>query len=317
MRLVLLLFLAVLLAGCTALPTTSSWSEPATVGHLGAADLTESSGFAPSHRAADLLWSHNDSGGEPVIYALGQDGTTRGRVRIAGAINHDWEDIASFVLDGQPYLLIADTGDNGAVRTDCRFYVIAEPDPATLAPGRELTVPIAWEIPVRYADRPRDCESVSVDAAEKAVYLLSKREHPVGLYRLPLRPAETGAAPAAAFLTKVEKIPQPTGPRLLVEGPPGRMAGMPVGMDFAADGSAAVVLTYMDVLLFPRQPGESWAEALTRPPQPLKAVSLPQAESVCFSADAREIYVTTEGKRAPVKRYRLAPTLPHPLASRP
>ena len=317
MRLVPLLSLLVLLSGCTTPTAAPAWSEPVTVGHLGAADLTESSGFAPSRRAANLLWSHNDSGGEPVIYAVGADGADRGRVRIADATNNDWEDIASFTFDGQAYLLIADTGDNRAVRTDCRLYVIAEPDPATLAPGRELTVPIAWEIPVRYTDHPRDCESVSVDAAEKAVYLLSKREHPVGLYRLPLRPEMTGSAPAAAFLTKVEKIPQPTGPRLLVEGPPGRMAGMPVGMDFAADGSAAVVLTYMDVLLFPRQAGESWAAALTRPPQQLKAVSLPQAESVCFSADAHEIYVTTEAERAPVVRYRLAPTVRDPLASRP
>ncbi len=304
MRLALLLSLLVLLCGCTTPPAAPAWSEPVTVGHLGAADLTESSGFAPSRRAANLLWSHNDSGGEPVVYALGADGTDRGRVRIAGATNYDWEDIASFTLDGQAYLLIADTGDNRAVRTDCRLYVIAEPDPAALAPGRELTVPIAWVIPVRYADQPRDCESVSVDAAENAVYLLSKREHPVGLYRLPLRPTEAGASPAAAFLTKVENIPQPTGPRVLVEGPPGRMAGMPVGMDFAADGSAAVVLTYMDVLVFPRQPGESWTDALTRPPQRLQPVTLPQAESVCFSADAREIYVTTEAERAPVMRYR-------------
>ncbi len=300
----LILSLSLLLTGCTTLPTAPGWSEPVTVGHLGAADLTESSGFAPSHRAASLLWSHNDSGGEPVVYALGADGSERGRVRIAGASNYDWEDIVSFTLDGQAYLLIADTGDNGAVRTDCRLYVIAEPDSAALKPGRELTVPIAWEIPVRYADHPRDCESVSVDAAEKAVYLLSKREHPVGLYRLPLLPVASGTAPAAAFLTKVEKIPQPTGPRLLVEGPPGRMAGMPVGMDFAADGSAAVVLTYMDVLLFPRKPGEPWADALRRPPQQLKTVSLPQAESVCFSADGREIYVTTEGESAPVVQYR-------------
>lgn len=303
MRLVLLLSLVVLLSGCTTLPTAPTWSEPVTVGHLGVTDLNESSGFAPSRRANNLLWSHNDSGGEPVIYALGTDGVARGRVRLTGAINNDWEDIASFTLEGQAYLLIADTGDNRAVRTDCRLYVIAEPDPAALAPEREITVPVLWEIPVRYADHPRDCESVSVDAAGQAVYLLSKREHPVGLYRLPLRPASAETTPAAAFLTQLDHIPQPKGPRLLVEGPPGRMAGMPVGMDFAADGSAAVVLTYMDVLLFPRQAGESWADALKRKPQQLKAVAMPQAESVCFSTDSREIYVTTEGERAPVVRY--------------
>lgn len=300
----LFLSLLLLLSGCTSVPTATSWTEPATVGRLGAADLNESSGFAPSRRAAGLLWSHNDSGGEPVIYAVGADGSDRGRVRLAGATNVDWEDIASFTLDGQAYLLIADTGDNRAVRNDCRLYVIAEPDPAALAAGRELTAPVAWTIPVRYSDHPRDCESVSVDPAERAVYLLSKREHPVGLYRLPLQPASADATPAAAFLTQLDHIPQPKGPRLLVEGPPGRMAGMPVGMDFAADGRTAVVLTYMDVLLFPRQAGESWADTLKRRPQALPSVSLPQAESVCFSADGREIFVTSEGEHAPLIRFR-------------
>ena len=69
-----------------------------------------------------------------------------------------------------------------------------------------------------------------------------------------------------------------------------RMAGMPVGMDFAADGSAAVVLTYMDVLLFPRQPGESWTDALTRAPQRLHpALKLEPRDYVYFLAQPNEV----------------------------
>ncbi len=305
MRQFLFLPVFALLAACTTVPSGSAWNRPAVVGHLATAELTESSGLARSHRSTDLLWSHNDSGGEPVIYALGTDGADRGRVRIAGAVNRDWEDIASFELNGRPYLLIADTGDNQAVRTDCRLYVIAEPDPAELAPGREITVPIAWEMPVAYADHPRDCESVAVDAKEGFVYLLSKRELPVGLYRLPLRPIKPAATPPAAFLTLVSQIPQPTGPRRLVDGPTGRMGGMPVAMDIATDGSAAVVLTYMDVLVFPRATGESWASAFTRLPLHLETISLPQAEAVCFAGDGG-IFVTTEGEHAPLVRYQLA-----------
>ena len=55
-------------------------------------ELPEASGVAVSRKSPGVLWSHNDSG-EPVIVAVGTDGTTRGRVKIAGATVGDWEDI--------------------------------------------------------------------------------------------------------------------------------------------------------------------------------------------------------------------------------
>jgi hypothetical protein len=65
-------------------------------------------------------------------------------------------------------------------------------------------------------------------------------------------------------------------------------------MDFAPDGSAAVVLTYGDTLLFPRAGNESWADALAKPPVALAPHDLPQAEAACFSADGRAVFVGSE-----------------------
>jgi len=73
----------------------------------------------------------------------------------------------------------------------------------------------------------------------------------------------------------------------------------------ATEVSSAVVLTSMDVLVFPRATGESWASAFTRLPQHLETISLPQAEAVCFAGDGG-IFVTTEGEHAPLVRYQLA-----------
>jgi len=43
----------------------------------------EASGLAVSRRHPDRLWAHNDSG-EPVLFAVDEHGTTKGRVRPTG-----------------------------------------------------------------------------------------------------------------------------------------------------------------------------------------------------------------------------------------
>jgi hypothetical protein len=75
-------------------------------------------------------------------------------------------------------------------------------------------------------------------------------------------------------------------------------------MDFAPDGSAAVVLTYGDVCLFPRNPGETWTDALSRKPQVLPPHGLTQAEAVAFAQDSRTLYLTSEGANSAILRYR-------------
>ena len=56
--------------------------------------LNEVSGVAASRLHPPLLWVHNDSGGEPAVYAIRPDGTLVSTVTIEGATNTDWEDIA-------------------------------------------------------------------------------------------------------------------------------------------------------------------------------------------------------------------------------
>lgn len=312
-RCALLFALIGLNAACTAgpayAPADKVWRGPDVAGRIEDADLNESSGLVASHRDPDLLWSHNDSGGEPVLFALTSTGAPRGRVRVAGVANIDWEDMAAFTWHGQTWLLIADVGDNLGGRTDCRLHIIAEPDPTDLDPDKELTVPVAWSLPVHYADGiARDCEAVAVDVPQGMVYLLSKRERPAGLYQLPLFPDLTQPPPTAKRVAAVIAIPQPQGLRAALNLPTGRWSGQPVAMDFAPDGSAAAVLTYVSVLIFPRKAGETWAETFTREPAHLLPFLLPQAEAVGFSADGRSLFVSTEGKQSPLLRYTLADT---------
>ena len=89
--------------------------------------ITEASGLAISPTHPDFMWVINDSGGSPDIHLLGTDGSERGKLTVKGVKNIDWEDLASFTLDGNPYLLVADTGDNNAKRETRTFYILREP----------------------------------------------------------------------------------------------------------------------------------------------------------------------------------------------
>ncbi|MBC7979631.1 MAG: hypothetical protein H7Y36_03605, partial [Armatimonadetes bacterium] len=150
--------------------------------------ITEASGLAVSPTNKDFLWVGNDSGGTPEIHLSRTNGTPHGAVIISGARNIDWEDLASFHLNGKSYLLIADTGDNNAARQTSSLYIVREPEIS--AEGKIISgkIPIAWEIVFSYEGGPRDCEAVAVDPGSGKILLLSKRTEPPILYKLPLRP---------------------------------------------------------------------------------------------------------------------------------
>lgn len=296
------LLASLLLASCASEPGPSSgWSGPWAAGELVEPANHEASGLAASRRNADVFWTHNDSGGEPVLFAVNADGSRRGAVRIAGTNNFDWEDCAAFELDGRAWLLAADIGDNFATRAGCVLHLFVEPAGDGLQPTGELELRPDYSIHFVYEDGARDCESVAVDPHEGFIYLLSKRNTPARLYRLPLQPAPAGQPAVARFLGPVPHLPQPTAAQQLIQTPTGALRGMPCAMDFSPDGSAALVLTYGDLLVFPRAEGESWAAAFAKVSLRLSPHSFDQAEGACFSRDGRSIFVCTEKSGAWVR----------------
>lgn len=300
------LFAWVLGLGSGANPSTAH--APTLTGLIATPAVREASGIAASRRADHLLWTHNDSGGQAVVYAISDQGEPRGSMRLPGVRLIDWEDLASFELDGRSYLLIADTGDGSSHgRANCTLYVVAEPDPATLTPGRELTADIVARLPMRFLDGPADCEAVAVDPIERTIYLLTKRTTPAKLYTLPLELKPGRNYPAARPVARLTGIPQPTAAQRLLPLPNSRYRAEPTALDFAADGSAAVVLTYGDTWLFRRRAGQTWAAALAGKPEALAPNELWQAEAACFTRDSHAVFVTSEGAGAPLLRYDLEP----------
>jgi hypothetical protein len=80
--------------------------------------LRETSGLA---LAGPYIWTHNDSGGLPVLYALDTtSGNLQRECQIGQATAIDWEDISH----GDQYMYIGDIGNNAGTRRDLRFYII-------------------------------------------------------------------------------------------------------------------------------------------------------------------------------------------------
>ncbi len=274
-------------------PAVAGWTGPVIAGQMEAPPNREASGLAASRASPGVFWTHDDSGGAAELYAIDAQGKLRGTVRLAGVDNTDWEDVAAFRLNGRAWLLVADVGDNDAKRSHVRLHLVAEPASAELRPNANLTLRPEYSLRVRYEDGTRDCEAVAVDPVGGQIYLLSKRDEPARLYRLPLGRAE-GVVTAHRVAT-VPKLEGATEVDFFLKGLLGRKLNWPTAMDFRADGRAALVLTYGAALVFERRGSEEWSQSLQRDPIRLPFHGLRQAEGACFSADGRSIVIVSEG----------------------
>lgn len=256
--------------------------------------LDEISGLAASRAHPDTFWMLNDGGNAPAIYAVSRRGRRLATLRIAGVENTDWEDIAAFALAGRNYLLIADTGDNGGLRKTLQLHVVLEP--TTLA---DATVKPVWSMAFRWPDGPRDCEAVAVDVVHGQVLLITKKRQPPQLFALPLRPGDSSLQ-VAHLLGSMTGVPQADAQERRANPRLARLRSYITAADVAPDGHALAVLTYDDLLVYPRGRNETWLSAASRPPRVYPLPWLPQAEALGWSADSHGLYASGEVSPAPL-----------------
>ena len=222
--------------------------------------IVESSGLALSRRHPGVVWTHNDSGDQARLFAVGSDGQTRAVLTLPGVDARDWEAVAAGRDDrGRPALFAGDIGDNNGVWPEVAVYRVTEP--ATL---RDATVP-AVRYRLRYADGPHDAEALLVDPGSNRLYVATKSETGGGLYRAPPRLDPAGAN----VLQRIARVP-------------------PVVTDgaFLPSGRAFVLRDYQQAHLY------------TAPGRRAGSFDLPlqfQGESLTVSSDGRSVLVGSEG----------------------
>ena len=285
-----------------ALPLVSACSEAVqepgpkavVVGKLQDSNIREASGLARSYRQDNVLWIINDNGSDEWVHAISPRGKRLGEFDLKKSKNTDWEDLASFSLDGEPYLLIADIGDNEARRKTRTLYIVEEP-----ATAKKDAAKIAWRIRFEYPEGPRDAESAAVDVEQRRALILTKRDLPPVLYEVPIK-TDSDATITATRLGKITSLPRPS--RQDVEFAPQTKDWywQPVGMDISDDNLAAVILTYRAVYYFKRLPGQDWLNALNSRPQRVSIGNFRNAEAIAFGDRKRTVIVTGESKNSPL-----------------
>ena len=229
--------------------------------------IVESSGLALSRRHPGVVWTHNDSGDEARLFAVGSDGRTRAVLTLAGVEARDWEAVAAGRDDrGRPALFAGDIGDNNGVWPEIAVYRVTEP-----AVLRDATV-AAVRYRLRYADGPRNAEALLIDPRSNRLYVATKAEAGAGLYRAPARLDPAGVN----VLRRVAGVPP-----VVTDG-----AFLPSGRGF-------VLRDYQQ------------AHVYVAPGRRAGSFDLPlqfQGESLAVSADGRSVLVGSEGPDSEVWR---------------
>ena len=295
----LLFLILIVVSGCSDAEQVPAEQAPsltaAVIGKLEDPVIREASGLARSQRQDNVFWVINDNGAKEWVHAINPRGKRVGEFDLKKSDNVDWEDLASFSLDGKPYLLVADIGDNDARFKTRTLYVVEEPVAAKNEKAR-----VAWRVKFRYPDGPRDAESVAVDIENQRALVLTKRDIPPVLYELPLQPADDDEKLRAKWLGTIRSLPPPS--RQDVEFAPKTKDWhwAPVGMDISADNLAAVILTYRAVYYYTRQPDQDWFDALNTRPKRVSLGNFKNAEAIAFGNDTRMVVVTGENKHSPL-----------------
>ena len=270
---------------------TFSYRQPRQLAKLANQEISESSGLAVSRRQAGVFWTHNDSGDSPRLFAFDSNGVHLGICRLQGAEAIDWEDLASFERAGKKWLLVADVGDNGKRRKSYQLYLCEEPSP-------DATEASAQRIAFRYERSSHDCEAVAVDPVGGVILLTTKVYGPVcQVYQL--------------------SIPDgPTSETLVAKRIAGISVPIVVSMNVSPDGLRAVVLTYGHAFEFSRAPDEDWEQGFARPPKELPMPFRRQGETICYGADGRTLYLTSESLPTPLWEVPWQAVNTEPLGSR-
>ncbi|KFN48056.1 hypothetical protein [Arenimonas metalli] len=248
--------------------------------------LSEMSGLEASVRDPGVLWSINDSGSRPRLFRLGRRGEDLGRVAVRGTswLSDDWETLAMWREGSTDWLLLGDVGDNKQRRPYVNVYAVREPAPG----ATEATV--EWTLRFRYPDGPRDAEGITVDPTSGSLLVLSKRESPQRLYRVPLS-ARGNEVPVLA--------------EAIAELPP--LSAQATGLDITHDGRALVVLTYAAVYVWPRIDGQPWASVLSAPVQRRALPPMSKAEAMATGPEPGVVYVGSERLPTPLLPIRVGP----------
>ncbi|MFZ6010504.1 MAG: hypothetical protein ACOYXT_09165 [Bacteroidota bacterium] len=239
--------------------------------------IQEASGLASSITHRGYLWTHNDSGNPPEIFLVDETLAVRLTCVLSGVENRDWEDISvgPGPEPGKNYIYVADIGDNMAQYRYKHIFRFEEP---LLKEGITETIITDFDsISFRLPDGIKDTEALMIDPTTKDLFVVSKREEPVVVYRVPYPYATTDSLVAETVTT----LPLTQ----IVAG------------DISADGREVIMKNYQNIYYWEVGEGQSVSDALKGKPKVLPYEEEPQGEALAFARDGSGYFTISEKKK--------------------
>ena len=295
---------------------SAEYNQPKIVGEIESKEIRESSGLVASPCQENVFWTHNDSGNSAKIFAINSKGQELAVLNVSSAKNEDWEDIAAFRnQNGECFLYIGDVGNNARSRGEFIVYIVKEPrvsiseDAANnrsrsetnpfrqrsrlvqrgerVAPPKISETENAVAIKFNYPDFRHDAETLMVHPKTGDIYILTKRlSGASGVYKL-----------AAGFDLKktnqLEKIADVTVPAV--------PNGFLTGGDISPDGKRVIICDYFSAyeLVLPES-SKNFDDVWRATTSIVELGERQQGEAVCYSADGKSIFATSEKDKSPI-----------------
>ncbi len=259
-----------------------AWDAPVVIARVSDGALNELSDLVPSRANPGILWAHNDSGGDPALYAIeGTTGALVGTLTVEGVRNHDWEDLAVAPCpadgDAGDCLFVGDAGDNGLSRDDVAVLVV--PEPRVEGAFDVAVAPTIYRFD--WPEGRNNVEGLGVGPDGLPVLVTKRVDATADVFRFPTMDASRTVT--------VELVA-----RIDTGDPADEHAAEATGADVSPDGTRLLVRTYDHLLEYPLIDGV-----------PGNAVSLPapdepQGEASAYDPLSGGIWLTSEGTGQPL-----------------
>jgi hypothetical protein len=228
--------------------------------------IAESSALALSVKYDDLVYTVNDRGNRPMIFAVQlSTGEVVGTTDVSSLSVEDTESLA---VDAGGTLWLGDLGDNDHNRDDVSIISFPEPGPG------DHHLSSAERYPVSLPDGPVDIEGMLIQPQTDRVRLVTKNRNGLGtIYDLP---------PLAAGATAEAKDAGVDAPEAVTDA------------TYTSDGRWALLRTNDDVWVYDTK---TW-----KPVRRLEGPDLAQGESIAVEPGDRSVLLGSEGKNSPIVR---------------
>ena len=269
-------------------------------------DLTESSAAVMSAVQPGIWFTINDSGHEPVLFAVDTTGAARGRWLVQGARNSDWESMAygpcgadsdSTAHVGDGCIYIGDTGDNDARYATRAIYRIHEPLIAgNMNASHDRGTAAAARLTYRYVDGPHDVEAMYV-APDAAMYLITKSSRAAGqplpravVFRLAPEGWSGRGVQQAEIVDSLSIVPGSAFARFITDAA------------LSPDAKHLAVRTYTQVYVFATDSVTGLVRAGSSPAIcDIAKLQEAQGEGITWAGNTGRLLLTSEGRGGPFR----------------